>query len=292
MSTITTIQANDLITNSRAVINTNLSNLNTDKMETSVLDTDVTLTANSDSKVATQKAVKAYADTQIGIKTIFMGHLSNGMQFSFYSDVLAVTAGRLTSLSLEVPGSPTQQRTVTADMGTADICRAVAIQGGYLYALLGVTGTGALGLYRYALANLAAAGTLMTFSGQATGTSNSSTQFTISDSGIFYFTSKAGNSASQHIVSKYTLSGTILTYDADVTCGSTSGNFDMFARVDDSGNIYGMNSSTKIIRKYNSSGTLQATSSTYLGAQCANIAGVQYIGTEASMTYAQTGLPA
>lgn len=62
MSSITTIQSTDLITNSRAVINTNFSNLNTDKMETSVLDTDTTLAANSDSKVATQKAVKAYVD--------------------------------------------------------------------------------------------------------------------------------------------------------------------------------------------------------------------------------------
>jgi hypothetical protein len=62
MSTITTINASDQITNSRAVINTNFSNLNTDKIETSTLDTDTTLAANSDSKIATQKAVKAYVD--------------------------------------------------------------------------------------------------------------------------------------------------------------------------------------------------------------------------------------
>lgn len=63
MSTITTIASSDLITDSRAVINTNFSNLNTDKIETSYLDTDTTLAANSDSKIATQKAVKAYVDT-------------------------------------------------------------------------------------------------------------------------------------------------------------------------------------------------------------------------------------
>jgi hypothetical protein len=62
MSTLTTIQSTDLITNSRADINNNFSALNTDKIETSVLDTDTTLAANSDSKVATQKAVKAYVD--------------------------------------------------------------------------------------------------------------------------------------------------------------------------------------------------------------------------------------
>lgn len=62
MAVITTINASDLITDSRAVINTNFANLNADKIETSYLDTDTTLAANSDSKIATQKAVKAYVD--------------------------------------------------------------------------------------------------------------------------------------------------------------------------------------------------------------------------------------
>lgn len=62
MSTIVTINASDVIANSRADINTNFSNLNTDKIETSVIDTDTALTANSDSKIPSQKAVKAYAD--------------------------------------------------------------------------------------------------------------------------------------------------------------------------------------------------------------------------------------
>lgn len=62
MSTLTTIQSTDLITNTRANINDNFAALNTDKIETSVLDTDTTLAANSDAKVATQKAVKAYVD--------------------------------------------------------------------------------------------------------------------------------------------------------------------------------------------------------------------------------------
>ena len=66
MSAITTINASDLITNSRAVINTNFSNLNTDKIETSYLDTDTTLAADSDVKIASQKAVKAYVDATGG----------------------------------------------------------------------------------------------------------------------------------------------------------------------------------------------------------------------------------
>lgn len=62
MSSITTIAGTDVIANSRADINTNFSNLNTDKIETSTLDTDTSLTANSDAKIPTQKAVKAYVD--------------------------------------------------------------------------------------------------------------------------------------------------------------------------------------------------------------------------------------
>lgn len=73
MSTIVTIAAGDLISASRSDINTNFSNLNTDKMETSVLDTDTTLAANSDSKVATQKATKAYVDSLGGLQIVPTG---------------------------------------------------------------------------------------------------------------------------------------------------------------------------------------------------------------------------
>lgn len=67
MATITTIAANDLIADSRADINTNFSNLNSDKIETSVIDTDTTLSADSNSNLPSQKAVKTYVDTQIAI---------------------------------------------------------------------------------------------------------------------------------------------------------------------------------------------------------------------------------
>lgn len=70
MATITTIDATDLISDSRADINTNFANLNSDKIETSVLDTDTALAANSDAKVATQKAVKAYIDALGGLSNL------------------------------------------------------------------------------------------------------------------------------------------------------------------------------------------------------------------------------
>lgn len=65
MSSITTIQSTDLISGSRTDINNNFSALNTDKIETSTLDTDTTLAANSDAKIATQKATKAYVDASV-----------------------------------------------------------------------------------------------------------------------------------------------------------------------------------------------------------------------------------
>lgn len=61
-TTITTIQASDQITNSRTDLNNNFASLNTNKIETSVIDTDPALTANSDASIPSQKAVKTYVD--------------------------------------------------------------------------------------------------------------------------------------------------------------------------------------------------------------------------------------
>lgn len=65
MSSITSLTGSTPVTTAGAatIINTNFSNLNTDKIETSILDTDTALAANSDTKIATQKAVKAYVDS-------------------------------------------------------------------------------------------------------------------------------------------------------------------------------------------------------------------------------------
>jgi len=62
-TSIETIEADDLISASRTDINNNFDSLNTNKIETSVIDTDNTLAANSDSKIPSQKAVKAYVDS-------------------------------------------------------------------------------------------------------------------------------------------------------------------------------------------------------------------------------------
>lgn len=56
MSTITTIQATDQITDSRAVINTNFSNLNTDKMEKSANLSDVAVKATAQNNLLPTQA--------------------------------------------------------------------------------------------------------------------------------------------------------------------------------------------------------------------------------------------
>jgi flagellar basal body rod protein FlgB len=62
MSTITTLASGDNGAASRTTINTNFANLNTDKFEKTDVDVDTTLAANSDAKVPSQKAIKAYVD--------------------------------------------------------------------------------------------------------------------------------------------------------------------------------------------------------------------------------------
>ena len=62
MSTLTTIQAADLITNSRANINDNFSALNVDKEEVSNKSTDTTFASASDATYPSTLAVKAYVD--------------------------------------------------------------------------------------------------------------------------------------------------------------------------------------------------------------------------------------
>lgn len=68
MSTITALVGTDGITtaNSMTKINTNFANLNTDKIETSVIETSTSLASNSDSRLPSTKAVKTYVDVTAG----------------------------------------------------------------------------------------------------------------------------------------------------------------------------------------------------------------------------------
>ena len=112
MSTIVTIQGTDVISTSRADINTNFSNLNTDKIETSYLDTDTTLAANSDTKIATQKATKAYVDAggNVNASTTTKGIVEEATQ----AEVDAGTAAGGTGARLFVNPSTLNKSSFTA----------------------------------------------------------------------------------------------------------------------------------------------------------------------------------
>jgi len=138
MSTITTINGSDVIANSRADINTNFSNLNTDKIETSTLDTDTTLAANSDSKIATQKAVKTYVDASVNptgrswneyaadagstdayaITVSGVSAYVTGQTFKFKANTANTGACTLNVSGL---GAKTIKKDVTTDLATGDI---------------------------------------------------------------------------------------------------------------------------------------------------------------------------
>lgn len=138
MSTIVTIGSGDLISNSRSDLNTNFSNLNTDKMETSVLDTDTSLAANSDSKVATQKATKTYVDSvaspvgkswneyavgssgsdAYAITISGVSSYTAGQTFKFKSDIANTGA---CSLNVNGLGAKTIKKDVSSDLATGDI---------------------------------------------------------------------------------------------------------------------------------------------------------------------------
>lgn len=181
----------------------------------------------------------------------------------FCSDVIGAycqIVGLGTVIRFEGVELPIQTRTITADWASADRCLSACLIGAYLYAVLVDDGATTARIYRYDKTNLAAGGTLMTMSGQAIGTTAGDWLMVADTAGVVYMTKQAGNSASAHIISKYTISGTTMTYVSNTTCGSTSGNFERFLRVDSSGNFYGWNYSIdNVPRKYNSSGTLVTT---------------------------------
>lgn len=151
MSTLVTIQPTDLITNSRADLNTNFENLNDDKIETSVLDTDTALTANSDAKIPTQKAVKAYVDSagSINSSTTVRGVVEEATN----DEVLARTTTGGTGARLFINPSSLSQVVKfggTGADGALTVTGATAIDLGSAqtviknYTSISITGTGAL----------------------------------------------------------------------------------------------------------------------------------------------------
>lgn len=114
-TSITTINGTDVISTSRTTINSNFSSLNSNKIETDTLDTDNTLSANSDAKLATQKATKAYVDASVN---------PTGRSWNEYAvdavgtDSYAIT---LTGVSAYVAGQTFKLKIATANTGACSL---------------------------------------------------------------------------------------------------------------------------------------------------------------------------
>lgn len=133
-----TIQATDVISTSRTDINSNFTELYDNKIETSYLDTDTTLAANSDSKIATQKAVKTYVDASVNptgrswneyaadagstdsyaITVSGVSAYVTGQTFKFKANTANTGA---CTLNVSALGAKTIKKDVTTDLATGDI---------------------------------------------------------------------------------------------------------------------------------------------------------------------------
>jgi hypothetical protein len=119
MSTLTTINGSDLPSNSRVDINNNFDALNTDKLETSYLDTDNTLAANSDTKIPSQKAVKTYVDAGGNVNA---SETNKGIvEEATDAEVTAGTATGATGAKLFV--TPAKLATRLTSTGTSPVVR-------------------------------------------------------------------------------------------------------------------------------------------------------------------------
>ncbi len=149
----------------------------------------------------------------------------------------------------------------TSDWADADQVNSYVVTQGYLYLLLQDTAVNDYRVYRYDANNIASGGTLMTIAVQAFGTQN--LMVMASDGTDFFFNYLAGNSASDFDVSRYTVSGTTLTWASDVALGAIANASDVFI-VASSGNYYGLNvTGTREVKEFDPFGTLLNTYGPY-----------------------------
>lgn len=197
-------------------------------------------------------------------QTLSTTGFANAKLVEGYSDSLSLVTtptSATPTIQLTHESNIPQVRDLTTDWANADEPVSAVVLGQYMYALVLDNGTtpDTYRVYRYAVNNLAAGGTLMSFSGAKTLTTTNDAMLMTSDGTSFYFSFEAGNSANSYVLAKYSLSGTTFTYVSSITCGSTAITSFMVNSV---GNIYAKQSQT--ITKYNSSGTSQYTTTSVM----------------------------
>jgi len=170
-------------------------------------------------------------------------------------------------------GGNYQREAISVAWADADTCQGLVHLGVYIYALLYDSGGPAYRIYRYNDTDL-------TTSAQMTVTLGTTSGARLYSDGTDLYVNQDGanTTASLHVFERFSISGTTLTSQGTTTCGSTSTDFSE-AVVDGAGNFYG-NDGSDILRRFNSSGTLQATlgyDHTATGATLIAIEGIPYI---------------
>ncbi len=162
--------------------------------------------------------------------------------------------GLTTVVVYDMPGQDLQTYDVTADWASAtNIQNGAVTLGGFLYLLL-TDGTN-FRVYRYLSTNLVAGGTLMTIAGVSLGTTGG--PLITSNGTDFFFNYQGGNSADSNIISKYSISGTTLTWISNITCGVVTTAFPSGYGVRANGDIVVMDYGNSLFKRFDSTGTLQ-----------------------------------
>lgn len=159
-------------------------------------------------------------------------------------------------LCMQRVGGTIWSRDYTADWVSASGALSAVLLGTLMYVLL-TDGTG-FRVYRYDATDATVAGTLMTTSGGSLGTSG---MLMTSDGTRLVFTNQAGNSASDNILSKYSIAGTVLTFVSNTTMAGGSTCFTNGLAADSRGSFYGFDYTNQKARSWDQSGTPTYTSS-------------------------------
>lgn len=155
---------------------------------------------------------------------------------------------------VDIPGVVQQIHNMTTENANVSGISGYVVLNGFMYVFIRSSVGTTFECWRFSVTNLVGGGTKMTIAGTAFGASGGSPKMS-SDGTAFYFSRTAGNSTNDNVISKYSLSGTTLTFVSNTTCGAVATAFAIGLAVDVAGNYYGLDSSQNSSR-FNSSGTL------------------------------------
>ncbi len=226
----------------------------------------------------------------IGLNYLDFFDPANQIGTSYYTDdpsylaIYTSSAPTIIRVFDAAAGGDHTARDITLDQAGITSIKGTAKIGLFLY----VKAQGAANanyIIRYDAHNISAGGTVMTVAGATSfGTQN----FTMVTDGVdLYFDRDAGNTVNDYELRKYTISGTTITSGTLITCGVSSANF-VGVTMDRKTNFYGYNTGDFKFRRYDNTGTLQATMTTGLNSAIQDtwysFSGIPYIVERLTMT--------